>query len=120
MCYFQAGGKQSDHFTSFYISVHITVLDHRQVVPDYLAIRESMGPIGYPKTHAPLVPQAQVGPTHHSTVKGSRFPSKLGLQAPTPESRTLSVVPPPSSSPISRFGKSQNPRQESNEPSLLP
>ena len=64
------------------------VLDRRQVVPDYPTIRESMCPAGYPETHAPLVPQAQAGPIHHSFVKGYRSPSKLGLQAPTPESRT--------------------------------
>ena len=86
MCYFQAGGKQSDYFIIFHILVLTTMLDYRQVIPDYPVIRESMCPAGYPKTHALLVPQAQAGPTHHSLVKGSRFPSKLGLHAPTPES----------------------------------
>ena len=79
MCYFQTCGKQSDHFIIFYILVLTTVLDCRQVVPDYSAIRELMCPAGYPETHAPLVPQAQAGPTHHSLVKGSRSPSKLRL-----------------------------------------
>ena len=44
----------------------------------------------YPETHDLLVPQAQVRPTHHSRIMGSRSPSKLGLQAPTPEFRTQS------------------------------
>ena len=63
------------------------VLDHRQVIPDYPVIHESMCPDRYPETHAPLVPLAQAGPTHHSPVKGSRSLSKLRLQAPRPESR---------------------------------
>ena len=55
------------------------VLDCRQVVPDYSAIHESMCSAEYPKTYAPLVSQAQAGPTHYSPTKGSRSPSKLGL-----------------------------------------
>ena len=80
--------SNQNHLSIFHISVFTTVLDYTQVVPDYPAIRVSMYPAGYLKTHTPLVPQAQAGPTHHSPVKGSRSPSKLELQAPTPESRT--------------------------------
>ena len=72
----------------FHIPVLTTVLD---VDKSYRITRQFMNqciPAGYPETHTPLVPQAQAGPTHHSLVKGSRSPSKLGLQAPTPESRT--------------------------------
>ena len=86
MFYFQARIEQKIHFTTFHLPVLTTVLDYRQAVPDYPTIHESMCPAGYPKTHALLVPQAQTGPTQHSPVKGSRSPSKLGLQAPTPES----------------------------------
>ena len=64
------------------------VPDYRQVIPDYPVIHESMCPAGYPETHALLIPQAQAGPTPHSPIEGSRSPSKLGLQAPAPESRT--------------------------------
>ena len=88
MLYFQAGGKQSDHFTIFHTLVLTTVLDYKQVVLDYPAIHESMCPARYPKTYAPLVPQAQAGPTHHSPITGSRSLSKLGLQAPAPMSQT--------------------------------
>jgi hypothetical protein len=38
--------------------------------------------LGAPKTHALFVPRAQARPTHSSPVKGSKSPSKFGLQAP--------------------------------------
>ena len=48
-----------------------------------MVICESMSLAGYLETHAPLVHQAQVGPTHYPPIMGSRFSSKLGVQAPT-------------------------------------
>jgi hypothetical protein len=47
-----------------------------------MTIHESMCPAGYLKTHASSMPQAQTRPTRFTPVKGSRSPSKLGLQAP--------------------------------------
>ena len=80
--------SNQNQFYIFHILVLTLVLDYRQVIPDHVAIREPMYPSWYPKTHAPLVPQAQAGPTHHPPVMGSRSPSKLGLQAPAPEYHT--------------------------------
>ena len=64
------------------------MLELRQVVPERWWFAKQCPQLGTPKTHAPLVPQAQAGPTHYPPVMGSRFPSKLGLQAPAPKSRT--------------------------------
>ena len=89
MCYFQAGGKQSDFLffhSIFHLLVLTTMLRVKTSRTDSAAIREPMCLAGYPKTHALLVPQAQVGPTHHPPVKGSRSLSKLGLQAPASKS----------------------------------
>jgi hypothetical protein len=72
--------------------------------------------LGAPKTHALLAPQAQVRPTHSTPVKGSRFPSKLGLQALNTAGPglvwclDLHLKP----TPNRRSGKSRNPWQESN------
>ena len=61
LCYFQAGGKQSDFLcpsSIFHLSVLTTMLDIRQAVPDRPVICESMPQLGAPKTHALLVPKA--------------------------------------------------------------
>ena len=45
-------------------------------------------PTGYPETHAPFVPKAQTRATHSTPIAESRSSSKLGLQAPTLETRS--------------------------------
>ena len=86
------------------------VLDCRQVVPDYPAIRESMCPAGHPETHAPLVPQVQAGPTHYPPVTGLGPRPNLDSK-PSLLSLEFSAVlrPPPSPPSISQSRKSQNP-----------
>ena len=105
------------HFTIFYLPVLTMVLDCRQVVPDYPTIHESMCPARYPKTHAPLVPRHK---QDQPITLLSRGPGPCpNLDSKPPHlSPGLSVVlrPSPSSPPISRSKKSQNPRQQINEP----
>ena len=74
MFYFQARVEQSVPFLLLSLSVLTTVLNMRQAVSDRPAIRESMCPAGCPETHAPLVPQAQAGLTHHPPVPGVQVP----------------------------------------------
>jgi hypothetical protein len=67
-----------------------TVPDHSQAVPSR---RNGDSRINVPswvlrKTHASLALQAQLRPTRSTPIKGSRSPSKLGLQAPTLEARS--------------------------------
>ena len=92
LCYFQAGGKQSDFLfpsSIFHLLVLTTVLDMKQAVPDCPAIRELMPPAGYPEKHTPrLYPRHKQDQPITLLSWVSRSPSKLGLQAPTPESRT--------------------------------
>ena len=49
MFYFQARVEKSVPFLLFSLSVLTTVLNRRQAIPDFLAIRESMCPAGCPK-----------------------------------------------------------------------
>ena len=65
--------------------------------------------LGALKTHAPLVPQAQVELTHHSLVPGVQVPIQTWTLSLYILSPGLSVVqgPPPPPLPISRSGKSQ-------------
>ena len=84
MFYFQARVEQSVPFLLLSLSVLTTMLNYRQVVPDFPVIRESMPPAGTPKTHAPLVRQAQAGPTHHSPVLGVQVPVQTGTPSPRP------------------------------------
>ena len=92
MCYFQAGGKQSDFIFSsfiFHLSVLTTVLDTKQVIPDYPAIRELMPPSWVPRKHTPrLYPGYKQDQPITLLSQVSRSLSKLGLQAPAPESQT--------------------------------
>ena len=74
--------RKQFHFTTFHISV-LTM-----IIPDCWRFMNQCAQLGTPETHALLVPQAQAGPTHHSSITGSRFPSKPGLQAAAPESQT--------------------------------
>ena len=60
------------------------VLDLRQVIPDFLTIRESMPSAGYPKIHAPLVPKAQAGPTDPPPVLGVQVPVQTRTPSPRP------------------------------------
>ena len=85
--------SNQNHFITFQVPVLTTVLDHSQVstVSQKRQFANQCIPAGYPKTHAPFVPQAQARPTHHSPIKGSRSPSKLEPQAPTPESQTVGI-----------------------------
>ena len=55
LCYFQAGGKQSDFpfLSIFHLSVLTMVLGMKQVVPDHPMIRESMPPARYPENTRP-------------------------------------------------------------------
>ena len=93
----------------FPLLVLTTVLNHRQAVPDNPAIRRSMCPAGCPETHAPLVPQAQAGLTHHPPVPGVQVLVQTWTPSPHFSSPGLSAVqgPPPSPPPISRSGKSR-------------
>ena len=82
MFYFQARVEQSvlfHHLTSFSSYYDAKVKTSRT---DSAAIHEPMSPAGYPKTHAPLVPQAQAGPTHHSPILGVQVPIQTGTPSP--------------------------------------
>ena len=113
MCYFQAGGKQSDYLcpsSIFHLSVLTTMLNRRQAVPDSPAIRESMPPAGYPKnTHPACTPGTS------RTNPSPSYPRCLGPRPnwdskPPLLSPRLSAVqgpPPPKRNPDSRSGKSR-------------
>ena len=72
--YFQPRVEQSvpfhHHFITFHLSVLTMVLDTKQAVLDYPAIRESMPPDGYPENTRSACTQAQAGLTHHPPVLG--------------------------------------------------
>ena len=113
--------SNQNHFTIFDIPVHTMVVDHSQIgtVSEKRRFANQCIPAGYSKTHDSLVPQTQTEPTHPTVVKGSRSPSKLGLQASNtwdPVSvwcSDLHLIP----TPKSWCGKSRNPWQESNKSS---
>ena len=84
MLYFQARVEQSvlfHHLTSFSSYYDAKVKTSRT---DSAAIREPMCPAGCPKTHVPLVPQAQAGLTHHSPIPGVQVP--IQTWTPNPHS----------------------------------
>jgi hypothetical protein len=81
--------SNQNHFTIFHIPVLTTALDHSQVIPSQKwRFMNQCIPAGYSETHVSLVPQAQIRPTHSTPIEGSRSPSKLGLQAPSLETRS--------------------------------
>ena len=118
MFYFQARVEQSvpfHHLPSFSSYYDARVKTSRT---DSAVIRESMSPVGCLENTRPACTPG--------TSRTNPSLSCLGCLGPRPNldskpphlSPGLSVVlrPPPSAPLISRSGKSQNPRQESNEP----
>ena len=113
MCYFQAGGKQSDFsFPSsiFHLPVLTTMLNHRQAVPDSPAIRESMPPAGYPENTRPACTPGTSRTNPSLSCPGCPGPRPNWDSKPPPLSPRLSAVqgpPPPKTNPDSRSGKSR-------------
>ena len=113
MCYFQAGGKQSDFLfpsSIFHLLVLTTMLNCRQAVPDFPTIRESMPPAGYPKNTCPACTQGTSRTNPSPSCPGVLGPRLNWDSKPSPLSPRLRAVqgpPPPKTNPNSRSGKSQ-------------
>jgi hypothetical protein len=83
--------NNQNHFIILHVLVLTTMLDHSQVI---LLRRNddsriNVAQLGTQKTHASFVPQAQIRTICSTPIKGSRSPSKLGLQAPNTASPAL-------------------------------
>jgi hypothetical protein len=119
MCYFQACGKQSESFYIIFVLVLTTVLDHSQVGTTSRGDSWiNVSQLGTPK-HTP-----HLHPGHRQdqpTTLLSRGPGPRPNWDSKPRSWVLDSVRcldlHPKTTPNSRSGKSQNPRQESNKSS---
>ena len=112
LCYFQAGGKQSDFFFIFHLSSSVltTMLNRRQAIPDRPAIRESMPPAGYPENTRPACTPGTSRTNPSLSCPGCLGPRPNWDSKPPPLSPGLSAAqgpPPPKQNPDSRSGKSR-------------
>ena len=113
MCYFQAGGKQSDFLFSssiFHLSLLTTMLNRRQAVPDFPAIRESMLPAGYPKNTCPACTPgtSRTNPSLSCPWCLGPYPNWDSKPPPlSPGLRAVQGPPPLKINPDSRSGKSR-------------
>ena len=113
MCYFQAGGKQSDFLCPsfiFHLSVLTTMLNRRQAVPDSPTIHESMPPAGYPENTRPACTPGTSRTNPSLSCPGCLGPRPNWDSKPPPLNPGLSAAqgpPPPKTNPDSRSGKSR-------------
>ena len=93
----------------FPLLVLTTVLNHRQAIPDGLAIRGSMCPAGCPEDTCPACTLGTSRTNPPLSYPGCPGPRPNLDSKPPPLSPGLSVVqgPPPPPLPISRSGKSR-------------
>ena len=110
--------SNQNHFTIFHFIVLTTLLDYRQVVLDHWWFANQCAQLGTLKHTPHLYPRHKQDQPTTLLLRG--LGPRPNLDSKPPHlSPGLSVVlrSPPSPPPISRFGKSRNPWQESNEPS---
>ena len=120
LSYFQACGKQSEPF--YHLSYCSSYYSARPQLSRYHLKRNgdsriNVSQLGTPKHTPRLCPRHKQDQSIPFLLQGPGPRPNLDSKPPLLNSR-LSVVlrPPPSLPTINRSGKSQNPRQESNEP----